>query len=181
MESTQESYKKIRSCRKPENSISFPCFLLSLQSHPIQMGHPQFPLMLEVHYMCYFGEFCSCPHGHTGLVCCSPWQLMFRLLCSAFSLNMFSQPLPASAFSTLPAVLTAISASQVNSPVSVGVCVCSLLGYSVVWPFKATGRCSELLVLRGPEAPEDWSRRPLPLAAAQGLQLPTEQDKDQHR
>lgn len=59
--------------------------------------------------------------------------------------------------------------------------VCSFLGYSVVLPFKTVSRSSDLLVLSGSEVPEGWSRKPLPLSAAQGLQLHSDQDKNQHR
>ncbi|XP_063066733.1 nucleolar protein 14 [Engraulis encrasicolus] len=56
------------------------------------------------------------------------------------------------------------------------------LGYSVVAPFKQVGRSSDLLVLSSPrEATEGWSRKPLPLSAAQGLQLTTDLEKDHHR
>ncbi|KAL2099615.1 hypothetical protein ACEWY4_004009 [Coilia grayii] len=55
------------------------------------------------------------------------------------------------------------------------------LGYSVVSPFKQVGRYSDLLVMSSPEATEGWSRKPLPLSAAQGLQLHNDLEQNHHR
>lgn len=57
----------------------------------------------------------------------------------------------------------------------------SSTGYSVVPPFRQTGKCSELLVVREPAACLAWSRKQLPLSATQTLHLPSEQQADQHR
>ncbi|XP_071371803.1 nucleolar protein 14 [Centroberyx affinis] len=54
-------------------------------------------------------------------------------------------------------------------------------GYSVVPPFRPTGKCSDLLVLSDPESCKSWSKKTLPLSAAQHLELKTELDRDHHR
>ncbi|XP_067106491.1 nucleolar protein 14 [Osmerus mordax] len=57
----------------------------------------------------------------------------------------------------------------------------SSTGYSVVPPFRQTGKCSDLLVLREPEACLPWSMKQLPLATIQPLHLASDQHADQHR
>ncbi|XP_019937980.2 nucleolar protein 14 [Paralichthys olivaceus] len=57
----------------------------------------------------------------------------------------------------------------------------SSLGYTVVPPFRPSGKSSDLLVLSDSEACKNWSKKNLPLSAAQHLELTTDQDRDQHR
>ncbi|XP_029024498.1 nucleolar protein 14 [Betta splendens] len=55
------------------------------------------------------------------------------------------------------------------------------LGYSVVPPFRPSGKCSSLLVLSNSESYKDWSKKKLPLSATQNLDLKTDLDRDSHR
>lgn len=55
------------------------------------------------------------------------------------------------------------------------------LGYTVVPPFRPSGKHCDLLVLSDPAAGESWSKRPIPLSAVQHLELKSELDKDHHR
>ncbi|XP_071321542.1 nucleolar protein 14 [Trachinotus anak] len=55
------------------------------------------------------------------------------------------------------------------------------LGYTVVPPFRPLGTNSDLLVLSDSESCKSWSRKNLPLSAAQHLELKTDLDRDQHR
>ncbi|XP_062269094.1 nucleolar protein 14 [Platichthys flesus] len=55
------------------------------------------------------------------------------------------------------------------------------LGYTMVPPFRTSGKNSDLLVLSDSESCKNWSKKSLPLSAAQHLELTTDQDRDQHR
>lgn len=55
------------------------------------------------------------------------------------------------------------------------------LGYSVVPPFRPTGRNSNLLVLSDSESCKSWSKKSLPLSATQHLELKNDTDRDNHR
>ncbi|XP_051906359.1 nucleolar protein 14 isoform X1 [Hippocampus zosterae] len=54
-------------------------------------------------------------------------------------------------------------------------------GYSVVPPFRSTGKHSNLLVLSDPESWKSWSRKTLPLSATQQLALKNDVDADHYR
>uniref|UniRef100_A0A8D0CV49 NOP14 nucleolar protein homolog (yeast) n=1 Tax=Sander lucioperca TaxID=283035 RepID=A0A8D0CV49_SANLU len=45
------------------------------------------------------------------------------------------------------------------------------LGYTVVLPFRPSGKCSDLLVLSDSESCQSWSKKSLPLSATQRLEL----------
>lgn len=115
-------------------------------------------------FLCISQAFTKCPVSSLQDVTCG-----LVLCCLALEYVSLSQRFFPEALNFLLGVLHLAVADKTN------------LGYSVVSPFKAAGRSSDLLVLSGPEAPEGWSRKPLPLSAAQGLQLHSDQDKDQHR
>ncbi|KAM7392750.1 hypothetical protein PAMA_007727 [Pampus argenteus] len=55
------------------------------------------------------------------------------------------------------------------------------LGFSVVPPFRPSGKYSDLLVLSDPESSESWSKKSLPLSATQHLELKNDLDRDHHR
>ncbi|XP_030006879.1 nucleolar protein 14 isoform X1 [Sphaeramia orbicularis] len=55
------------------------------------------------------------------------------------------------------------------------------LGYTVVLPFKPSGKYSDLLVLSDSESCKSWSKKSLPLFTNERLELKTELDKDHHR
>ncbi|CAJ1070677.1 nucleolar protein 14 [Xyrichtys novacula] len=55
------------------------------------------------------------------------------------------------------------------------------LGYTVVPPFRPSGKCSDLLVLSDSESSKSWSKKSLPLSATERLELQTDLDKDHHR
>ncbi|XP_040054513.2 nucleolar protein 14 [Gasterosteus aculeatus] len=55
------------------------------------------------------------------------------------------------------------------------------LGYTVVPPFRPTGKCSDLLVLSDSESCESWTKKSLPLSATRHLELRSERDRDHHR
>ncbi|KAM3599746.1 uncharacterized protein V6R79_010723 [Siganus canaliculatus] len=55
------------------------------------------------------------------------------------------------------------------------------LGYTVLPPFRLSGKCSDLLVLSDPESCKSWSKKSLPLSATQHLDLESDLDKDHHR
>uniref|UniRef100_A0A8C9XSP7 NOP14 nucleolar protein homolog (yeast) n=1 Tax=Sander lucioperca TaxID=283035 RepID=A0A8C9XSP7_SANLU len=55
------------------------------------------------------------------------------------------------------------------------------LGYTVVLPFRPSGKCSDLLVLSDSESCQSWSKKSLPLSATQRLELKNELGRDHHR
>ncbi|XP_037548430.1 nucleolar protein 14 [Nematolebias whitei] len=55
------------------------------------------------------------------------------------------------------------------------------LGYSVVPPFRLSGKYSNLLVLSSSESCRNWSRKSLPLSATQHLDLRSDLDRDHYR
>eukprot|EP00066_Takifugu_rubripes_P002962 XP_003965217.1 PREDICTED: nucleolar protein 14 [Takifugu rubripes] len=55
------------------------------------------------------------------------------------------------------------------------------LGYSLVPPFRATGKLTDLLVLSDWESCKTWSKKSLPLSATQSLDLKTDLERDHHR
>ncbi|KAM8827794.1 nucleolar protein 14 isoform 1-T2 [Spinachia spinachia] len=55
------------------------------------------------------------------------------------------------------------------------------LGYTVVPPFRPTGKCSDLLVLSDSESSKSWTKKSLPLSATRHLELRNELDRDHHR
>lgn len=55
------------------------------------------------------------------------------------------------------------------------------LGYTVVPPFRPSGKCSDLLVLSDSESCKSWSKKSLPLSATQHLDLRNDLDRDHHR
>lgn len=55
------------------------------------------------------------------------------------------------------------------------------LGYTVVPPFRASGKYSDLLVLSSSESCRTWSKKSLPLSATQQLDLENDPDRDNHR
>ncbi|KAK9532481.1 hypothetical protein VZT92_009862 [Zoarces viviparus] len=55
------------------------------------------------------------------------------------------------------------------------------LGYTVVPPFRPSGKCSDLLVLSDSESCKSWIKKSLPLSATQRLELRDELDRDHHR
>ncbi|KAA8584504.1 hypothetical protein FQN60_008289, partial [Etheostoma spectabile] len=55
------------------------------------------------------------------------------------------------------------------------------LGYTVVPPFRPSGKCSDLLVLSDSESCQSWSKKSLPLSATHRLELKNELDRDHHR
>ncbi|XP_041667478.1 nucleolar protein 14 [Cheilinus undulatus] len=55
------------------------------------------------------------------------------------------------------------------------------LGYTVVPPFRPSGKSSDLLVLSDSESNKSWSKKSLPLSATQYLDLKTDLDRDHHR
>uniref|UniRef100_A0AAV2LQ83 Uncharacterized protein n=1 Tax=Knipowitschia caucasica TaxID=637954 RepID=A0AAV2LQ83_KNICA len=61
------------------------------------------------------------------------------------------------------------------------ICPDRVEGYAVVPPFRPSGKHSDLLLLSNPEAHRDWRKTPLPLSAAQHLELSSESHRDQHR
>ncbi|XP_059214687.1 nucleolar protein 14 [Centropristis striata] len=54
-------------------------------------------------------------------------------------------------------------------------------GYTVVPPFRPSGKCSDLLVLSDSESCSSWSKKSLPLPATQHLELKNDLDRDHHR
>ncbi|XP_028318554.1 nucleolar protein 14 isoform X2 [Gouania willdenowi] len=55
------------------------------------------------------------------------------------------------------------------------------LGYSVVPPFRRSGKHCDLLVVSDSESISSWSRKSLPLSACKHLELEEDRDRDQHR
>eukprot|EP00064_Thunnus_orientalis_P020664 superscaffoldBa00005808_g20807 len=55
------------------------------------------------------------------------------------------------------------------------------LGSSVVPPFRASGKYSDLLVLSDSESSKSWSKKSLPVSATQHLDLKNDLDRDHHR
>ncbi|XP_070844939.1 nucleolar protein 14 [Chaetodon trifascialis] len=55
------------------------------------------------------------------------------------------------------------------------------LGYTVVPPFRASGKLSDLLVLSDSESCKSWSKKSLPLSSTQHLDLKNDLDRDHHR
>ncbi|XP_030598426.1 nucleolar protein 14 [Archocentrus centrarchus] len=55
------------------------------------------------------------------------------------------------------------------------------LGYSVVPPFRTSGKYSDLLVMSSSESCRSWSKKSLPLSATQKLDLENDPDRDNHR
>uniref|UniRef100_A0A4W6CJP7 NOP14 nucleolar protein homolog (yeast) n=1 Tax=Lates calcarifer TaxID=8187 RepID=A0A4W6CJP7_LATCA len=55
------------------------------------------------------------------------------------------------------------------------------LGYTVVPPFRPSGKNSDLLVLSDSESCKSWSKKALPLSATQHLELKNDLDRDQYR
>uniref|UniRef100_H2TIF3 NOP14 nucleolar protein homolog (yeast) n=1 Tax=Takifugu rubripes TaxID=31033 RepID=H2TIF3_TAKRU len=55
------------------------------------------------------------------------------------------------------------------------------LGYTLVPPFRATGKLTDLLVLSDWESCKTWSKKSLPLSATQSLDLKTDLERDHHR
>ncbi|KAF3702359.1 Nucleolar protein 14 Nucleolar complex protein 14 [Channa argus] len=55
------------------------------------------------------------------------------------------------------------------------------LGYSVVSPFRPSGKHSDLLVLSDSESFKYWRKKNLPLSAAQHLDFKNDLDRDNHR
>lgn len=55
------------------------------------------------------------------------------------------------------------------------------LGYTVVPPFRPSGKCSDLLVLSVSESCKTWSKKSLPLSATQHFELKNDLDRDHHR
>ncbi|XP_056260416.1 nucleolar protein 14 [Seriola aureovittata] len=55
------------------------------------------------------------------------------------------------------------------------------LGYTVVPPFRPSGKNSDLLVLSDSESCKSWSKKDLPLSAVQHLELKNDLDRDHHR
>lgn len=55
------------------------------------------------------------------------------------------------------------------------------LGYTVVPPFRPSGKCSDLLVLSVSESCKSWSKKSLPLSATQHFELKNDLDRDHHR
>ncbi|XP_047426590.1 nucleolar protein 14 [Mugil cephalus] len=55
------------------------------------------------------------------------------------------------------------------------------LGYTVVPPFRSTGKYSDLLVVSDSECCKSWSKKSLPLSATQHLELSSDLDRDEHR
>lgn len=54
-------------------------------------------------------------------------------------------------------------------------------GYTLVPPFRPTGKSTDLLVLRDPESCSTWSKESLPLSTTQSLDLETDLQRDHHR
>uniref|UniRef100_A0A672GF64 NOP14 nucleolar protein homolog (yeast) n=1 Tax=Salarias fasciatus TaxID=181472 RepID=A0A672GF64_SALFA len=57
----------------------------------------------------------------------------------------------------------------------------SSLGYTVVPPFRPSGKYSDLLVPSDSESWKSWSKKSLPLSATQNLDLKTDPEIDEHR
>lgn len=57
----------------------------------------------------------------------------------------------------------------------------SSLGYTVVPPFRPSGKYSDLLVLSDSESCKSWIKKSLPLSSTQHLDLRSDLDKDHHR
>ncbi|XP_028272935.1 nucleolar protein 14 [Parambassis ranga] len=55
------------------------------------------------------------------------------------------------------------------------------LGYTVVPPFRPSGKQSDLLVLSASESCKTWSKKNLPLSSTQHLELKLDLDRDEHR
>ncbi|XP_056289220.1 nucleolar protein 14 [Pseudoliparis swirei] len=55
------------------------------------------------------------------------------------------------------------------------------LGYTVVPPFRPSGKCSDLLVLSDSESCKSWTKKSLPLSTTQHLELRSELERDHHR
>uniref|UniRef100_A0A8C2XTF0 NOP14 nucleolar protein homolog (yeast) n=1 Tax=Cyclopterus lumpus TaxID=8103 RepID=A0A8C2XTF0_CYCLU len=55
------------------------------------------------------------------------------------------------------------------------------IGYTVVPPFRPSGKCSDLLVLSDSESCKSWSKKSLPLSVTQHLELRSDLDRDHHR
>ncbi|KAM4635490.1 nucleolar protein 14 isoform 1-T2 [Polymixia lowei] len=55
------------------------------------------------------------------------------------------------------------------------------IGYSVVLPFRQSGKYSDLLVLSNPESCQSWSKKTLSLSATQHLELENDLHRDHHR
>ncbi|XP_072227977.1 nucleolar protein 14 [Leuresthes tenuis] len=54
-------------------------------------------------------------------------------------------------------------------------------GYTVVPPFRPSGKYSDLLVLSASESCKSWSKKNIPLSDTQHLQLSSDLDRDHHR
>ncbi|XP_010891122.2 nucleolar protein 14 [Esox lucius] len=54
-------------------------------------------------------------------------------------------------------------------------------GYSVVPPFRRSGKASDLLVLSSPESSQTWCKKTLPLSATQTLTLTSDLESDHYR
>ena len=54
-------------------------------------------------------------------------------------------------------------------------------GYTVVPPFRLSGKYSNLLVLSDSESSKSWSKKCIPLSATQDLDLKNDLDRDHHR
>lgn len=54
-------------------------------------------------------------------------------------------------------------------------------GYTVVPPFRAAGKFTDLLVLSDSESCKSWSKKSLPLSTSQSLALKTDLERDHHR
>uniref|UniRef100_A0A665WVJ0 NOP14 nucleolar protein homolog (yeast) n=1 Tax=Echeneis naucrates TaxID=173247 RepID=A0A665WVJ0_ECHNA len=55
------------------------------------------------------------------------------------------------------------------------------LGYTVVPPFRPSGKNTDLLVVSDSDSCKNWSKKELPLSATQNLVHKNEMDRDQHR
>ncbi|KAM9734391.1 nucleolar protein 14 [Menidia menidia] len=55
------------------------------------------------------------------------------------------------------------------------------VGYTVVPPFRPSGKSSDLLKLSSAESQKSWSKKSIPLSDTQHLQLSSELDRDHHR
>lgn len=54
-------------------------------------------------------------------------------------------------------------------------------GYTVVPPFRPTGKFTDLLVLSDSESCNSWSKKSLPLSTSHSLELKTDLERDHHR
>ncbi|KAM9337951.1 nucleolar protein 14 [Symphorus nematophorus] len=55
------------------------------------------------------------------------------------------------------------------------------LVYTVVPPFRTSGKCSDLLVVSDAESCRSWSKKSLPLSSTKHLELKNDLDRDHHR